>query len=78
MTHPRPRLDTDTSTAPNRDADRTLLTYEGTAIRRRGTMLNLTDMWHAAGSPAYRRPPLWLDMEETKRFRAFGRRHWSY
>ena len=72
------RLHADDPAAPHRDADRTLLTYEGTAIRRRGEMLNLTDMWHAAGSPAYRRPPLWLDMEETKRFRAFGRRRWSY
>ena len=72
------RLHADDPAAPHRDADRTLLTYEGTAIRRRGTMLNLTDMWRAAGGPAYRRPALWLDMEETKRFRAFGRRRWSY
>ena len=67
--------DTDTSTAPDRDAANTL-SYDGTAIRQRGRMLNLTDMWRAAGGPAYRRPALWLDMEETKRFRAYARWRW--
>ena len=67
---------TELPAAPDRDAADTL-TYEGTAIRQRGLMLNLTDMWRAAGSPAYRRPALWLDMEETKRFRLYARRRWS-
>ena len=43
--------DTDDPAAPDRDAAPTL-TYEGTAIRQRGLMLNLTDMWRAAGGPA--------------------------
>jgi hypothetical protein len=68
--------DMDTPAAPDRDAVDTL-TYEGTAIRQRGLMLNLTDMWRAAGGPAYRRPALWLDMEETKRFRTYARWRWS-
>ena len=68
--------DTDDPAAPDRDAAPTL-TYEGTAIRQRGLMLNLTDMWRAAGGPAYRRPALWLDMEETKRFRRYARWRWS-
>ena len=62
-----------TPAAPDRDAASTL-TYEGMDIRQRGLMLNLTDMWRAAGSTTNRRPTVWLDMEETKRFRAFGRR----
>src|SRR5690242_913267 len=66
----------ETATALDRDAANTL-TYEGTAIRQRGLMLNLTDMWRAAGGPAYRRPALWLDMEETKRFRTYARWRWS-
>src|SRR3954447_24678437 len=68
--------DNETATAPDRDAANTL-TYEGTAIHQRGLMLNLTDMWRAAGSPVYRRPTLWLDMEETKRFRTYARWRWS-
>ena len=59
---------TETPAAPDRDAADTL-TYEGMAIRQRGPMLNLTDTWRAAGGPAYRRPAIWLDMEETKRCR---------
>ena len=66
----------ETSAPPARDAVHTL-TYEGTDIRRRGPMLNLTDMWRAAGGPAYRRPTLWLAMEETKRFRTYVRWRWS-
>lgn len=46
------------------------LTYEGTPIRLRGAMLNLTDMWKAAGRPDTRRPTDWLSLEETKRLRA--------
>ena len=59
----------------DRDADRTL-TYEGTDIRQHGQWLNLTDMWRAAGSPRYRRPAIWLSMEETKRFRTYARWRW--
>ena len=61
--------------APDRD-DALTLNYEGTDIRRRGLQLNLTDMWRAAGSPDYRRPSLWLDMEETKRFRRYAQWRW--
>ncbi|TPG39199.1 KilA-N domain-containing protein [Roseomonas nepalensis] len=46
------------------------LTYEGTPIRLRGAMLNLTDMWKAAGRPENRRPTDWLSLEETHRLRA--------
>ena len=65
----------ETTTTPDRDAE-TTLTYEGTDIRQRGLMLNLTDMWRAAGGPAYRRPAIWLSMEETKRFRTYTRWRW--
>ncbi|MFC7738861.1 hypothetical protein ACFQX4_24380 [Roseomonas sp. GCM10028921] len=41
------------------------LSYKGTAIRLRGAMLNLTDMWKAAGRPENRRPTDWLLLEET-------------
>ena len=33
-----------------------ILSYQGTPIHLRGTMLNLTDMWRAAGCPEHRRP----------------------
>ena len=49
------------------------LTYEGTDIRKRGQMLNLTDMWRAAGAPAGRRPSLWLALGETAQFRSYLR-----
>ena len=53
------------------------LSYQGTPIRRRGTMLNLTDMWQAADRPANRRPSDWLLLEETRRFRAHAGTHWT-
>ena len=40
-------------------------------------MLNLTDMWRAAGCPEYRRPIHWLVLEETPRFRAHAETHWT-
>ena len=46
------------------------LSYRGTPIRLRGAMLNLTDMWRAAGCPEHRRPADWLAFEETARFRS--------
>jgi hypothetical protein len=46
------------------------LSYEGSPVRHRGAMLNLTDMWKAAGRPDSRRPTDWLSLEETQRFRA--------
>ena len=49
------------------------LTYEGTDIRKRGQMLNLTDMWRAAGAPGSRRPSLWLALAETAQFRSYLR-----
>jgi len=51
------------------------LDYQGSSIRLRGAMLNLTDMWNAAGRPENRRPADWLALEETRRFRALADRH---
>ena len=53
------------------------LSYRGRPIRLRGAMLNLTDMWRAAGCPEHRRPAKWLAFEETARFRAHARAHWT-
>jgi KilA-N domain len=53
------------------------LTYQGSTIRLRGAMLNLTDMWKAAGCPENRRPNNWLILDETTRFRAHARTHWT-
>jgi hypothetical protein len=53
------------------------LSYRGAPIRLRGAMLNLTDMWRAAGCPEHRRPAKWLAFEETARFRAHAQVHWS-
>ncbi|MBL6082570.1 KilA-N domain-containing protein [Belnapia sp. T18] len=38
-------------------------------------MLNLTDMWRAAGRAEHRRPADWLALEETMRFRAHADTH---
>ena len=54
-----------------------ILSYQGRPIRLRGTMLNLTDMWRAAGRPENRRPIDWLVLEETARFRAHAQTHWT-
>ncbi len=51
------------------------LSYQGTTIRLRGAMLNLTDIWRAAGCPEYRRPIHCLVLEETTRFRAHAQAH---
>ncbi|MFC3127221.1 KilA-N domain-containing protein [Pseudoroseomonas globiformis] len=51
------------------------LDYQGHSIRRRGAMLNLTDMWKAAGFPSNRRPADWLALEDTQRFRRHADRH---
>jgi hypothetical protein len=53
------------------------LSYQGTPIRLRGAMLNLTDMWQASGRPNNRRPSDWLLLEETTRFRAYAGTHWT-
>src|SRR3954467_12752291 len=53
------------------------LSYQGTTIRLRGAMLNLTDMWRAAGHPEDRRPADRLALEETERFRAYAGAHWT-
>ena len=53
------------------------LSYQGTPIRLRGAMLNLTDMWRAAGRPKDQRPADWLALEETTRFRAYAGDHWT-
>ncbi len=53
------------------------LRYQGTLIRLRGAMLNLTDMWQAAGRPEHRRPSDWLLLEQTQRFRAYAGTHWT-
>lgn len=44
------------------------LFYNGTLIRDQGEMLNLTDMWKAAGTPVSRRPSHWLQFPETIEF----------
>ena len=51
--------------------------YRGRPIRLRGAMLNLTDMWRAAGCPEHRRPAKWLAFDETARFRAHAQAHWT-
>ena len=53
------------------------LSYQGRPIRLRGAMLNLTDMWRAAGCPEHRRPTSWLILEDTLRFRAHAQAHWT-
>ena len=53
------------------------LSYQGKTIRLRGAMLNLTDMWQAAGRPKHRRPADWLLLEETQRFRTYAGTHWT-
>jgi hypothetical protein len=53
------------------------LRYQGRPVRRRGTMLNLADMWRAAGRPEHRRPADWLALEETARSRAHADTHWT-
>jgi hypothetical protein len=53
----------------------TTLSYQGSRIRLRGTMLNLTDMWQAADRPPNRRPSDWLALEETGRFRTHAGTH---
>ena len=68
--------DIDTPATPDRDAA-TTLTYEGADIWHRGKMLNLTDMWRAAGGPAARRPADWLRLEDTERFRSYQRWRWA-
>lgn len=44
------------------------LTYEGHPIALRGEMLNLTDMWRAAGSDASKRPVEWLRSKAARAF----------
>ena len=53
------------------------LSYQGTPVRLRGTMLNMTDMWRAAGRPENRRPADWLALGETVRFRAYADTYWT-
>jgi hypothetical protein len=53
----------------------TTLSYQGSRIRLRGAMLNLTDMWQAADRPPNRRPADWLALEETGRFRTHAGTH---
>jgi hypothetical protein len=55
----------------------TTLSYQGRAIRLRGAMLNLHDLWQAAGRPDDRRPADWLLLEETQHTRAAAGPHWS-
>ncbi|MCB4825329.1 KilA-N domain-containing protein [Roseicella aerolata] len=55
----------------------TTLSYQGSPIRFRGAMLNLTDMWQAANRPPNRRPSDWLALEETGRFRTHAGTHAS-
>ena len=41
----------------------TTLSYQGSPIRLRGAMLNLTDMWQAADRPPNRHPADCLALE---------------
>ncbi|MBL6081329.1 KilA-N domain-containing protein [Belnapia sp. T18] len=52
------------------------LSYQGRPIRLRGAMLNLTDMWQAAGGPENRHPAHWLILNETQHCRAQPQIHW--
>jgi hypothetical protein len=53
----------------------TTLSYQGSRIRLRGAMLNLTDMWQAADRPPNRHPADWLALEESQRFRTHAGTH---
>lgn len=44
------------------------LVYNGAAIRLRGEMVNLTDMWKSAGSDPAKRPSEWLRHDATVEF----------
>lgn len=44
------------------------LIYDGTPIRDRNELLNLTDMWKAAGSPSGRAPNDWRALASTVEF----------
>lgn len=44
------------------------LTYNGTAIRDKGEMLSLTDMWKAAGADSARQPANWTASADGSRF----------
>ena len=48
-------------------------TYKGVVIRDEGDMLNLTDMWRAAGADMSKRPPKWLESEQAIHFIEFLR-----
>ena len=61
----------------NADAAGDALRYQGSLIRLRGAMLNLTDMWKAADCPENRRPADWLALAETLRFRSYAGAHWT-
>ena len=55
----------------------TTLRYGGHPVRRRGALLNLADLWRAAGRPEHLRPADWLDREATTRLRARADTHWT-
>lgn len=44
------------------------LGYNGVAIRDKGEMLSLTDMWEAGGSVESQKPYEWLRQDATKAF----------
>jgi hypothetical protein len=48
-------------------ADQSLV-YGGKTVRRRGSLLNLTNMWYATGRPSNCSPADWLNQPETQRF----------
>ena len=55
----------------------TVLSWHGSAIRLRGGMLNLTDLWRAGARPDNRRPADWLNSEEAQRLRTHAGIHWT-
>lgn len=46
----------------------TTLSFNGVAVRDKGEMLSLTDMWKASGSPSGRAPSDWLALSSAKDF----------
>ena len=47
------------------------LMFNGIAVRDRGEMLSLTDLWRAAGSDPARKPSEWLRSADAQRFIEF-------
>ena len=55
----------------------TTLRYGGSPVRLRGALLNLADLWRAAGHPEHLRPADWLAREDTTRLRVRADTRWT-